>query len=275
MAKLGLGQWLQSRFVQLTEIVGYSMSAVVGIGVVYSLYVQVEVIARVNGELRPLSAEVKADGDAIPIEYLVASGDEVVEGQPVMKVAIDEESRRRLKARRWVEAAVAVLASGSSSGDSSALESARATLALMPQVDEAVILAAPATGMFWQEVDATQAPVVPRGEALACLYDMRDLVFEAPLGSQPTVTRVAEGQDTRGTVSISGQQQKLVGRVLDVVGVETKKNVSIRFVDVPQVVRDAVFRPLYGENNEKLEPVSVEIVVGHQSLFKQVFGRNQ
>ena len=267
-------QWFSKRFVVISEILGYTLSAAVGLGVLYSAFLEVEILARVKGELRPSCMEMKVDADALPLEYLAASGEGVAKGQPVLRVAADEASRRRMLVRCQLETTVATLESDSSHESQVAIEDARRALAALPPVDEKVeTLTAPCDGVFRQLADIRKNDVVPSGKTLALVCDMSELLLEISQDASPVDSRVADGQMARA--SIPALQESLVGHVATSTVADTSGGFSIKFQDVPQAVRDYLFTGLFGEGKGLPNSVDAEIVVGHQSLFRKAFGRRQ
>jgi hypothetical protein len=262
------------RFVVISEILGYTLSAAVGLGVLYSVFVEVEILARVKGELRPSCMEIKVDADVLLIEYLAASGEDVAKGQPVLRVVVDEASRRRMLVRHRLEATVAALESDSSGESQAALEDARRALAVLPPVEEKVeTLTTPCDGVFRQLADIRENNVVPAGKALALVYDMSELLLDISPGASLVDSRVADGQEARATIPEA--QERLIGHVVTATITDTSNGFSIRFQGVPQADRDHMFTLLFGENKGVLGSVDAEVVVGHQSLFRKTFGRRQ
>jgi hypothetical protein len=273
LVKRGLRQWFVKRFVVISEVVGYAISALVGAGVLYSLFVQVEVLSTVTGELRPLSCELKAIGQMLPVECLAASGTEVTQGQPVLRVTSDRSGQQVTLARRGLQTSVAMLEQEPGAESKTAIEDARRALAALPPVASVEILAAPSGGVVKQLVDADKSDVVSAGEPLAVVYDISQLVLAGPLGNSFADGRVAKGQEARVTVPELGE--RIIGQVTAVDSVDGKKTVSVQFSNISPAVRDYARSVVFGENAGKPNSVRAEIVVGRQSLFRQTFGRKQ
>ncbi len=263
-----LRQWFLKRFIVISEIIGYALSAAVGLGILYSVFVEVEILTKVKGELRPSCMEIKEGADALFIEYLAASGEHVAKGQPILRVSVDDASKRSILLRHQLEEAVASLESDSSGESQASLEDARRALAALPPAEEKVeTLAAPCGGFFQPLAGVRENDVVPAGSALARVYDMSVLRLDSVQGD----ARIADGQEARAV--IPGMQERLVGQVSVIMA--PSNHVSISFQDAPQAAREIMFASLFGKSEEKLDAVEAEVVVGHQSLFKKMFGRRQ
>lgn len=274
MARMGWTRWLSKRFVVLSEIIGYTLSAAIGLGVLYSVFVEVEVVARVKGELRPSCTEIKAESDTLFVEYLAASHGNVRKGQPVLRVVTDAAARRRILVRRQLEATVAALASDPTGESRAALEDTRRALATLPPVEgKTETLTAPCDGVFQQMPDMGKDGVIPAGKALALVYTMSELLLDASPEASAMDSRIADGQEARMT--IPGTQERLAGRVILADGAAASKGVTIQYDDVPETVRGRVSTLWFGKDREALKTVEAEVVVGHQSLFRKTFGRRQ
>ena len=73
----GLGKWFARRFVFLSEVAGYGISAAVAAFVIYAAFAQTDVSITVEGALRPSSTALTAKAEALVLERLVADGAEV------------------------------------------------------------------------------------------------------------------------------------------------------------------------------------------------------
>ncbi len=273
LRRLALKQWLLERFIIISEIIGYAVTAAVGIGVIYSLFVRVEVIARVEGELHPARTEVVADADVLPINSMVSTGQEVKRGEPILRVARDETVQRRVLTRRRLEAALTLLETKPDRDTGVALGETRRAIAALPPPDTGEILTSPAEGILKQLVDPNLEATVSAGKPLAVVYDLSQLQFDGRLGASTADQKVAAGQTAR--VAIPGVPVPIVGHVESVNAGDTSKTVTIRFDDPSPEVRELFQARILGQGEPDAMSVHVDIVVGSQSLFKEVFGRKR
>jgi multidrug efflux pump subunit AcrA (membrane-fusion protein) len=268
----GLKNWFIRRFVVICEIVGYALSGLIGATVLYSLFVQVEIHVRITSQLAPVSTPVRAESDALLVEYLISSGQNVEEGQPVCRIEDDPEMQRRALARHRLEEAVAVL-SQSASGDSAALERARQALEALPKPGTGVLIHAPSSGVIMNLKDLNQFDLVRKDEDIALIYDPAKLALSGSLGTSKADAMVAANQVAR--VKLPEFPEPLVGRVEAVESTDSTKLVTIRFDNVPQPVQQHFSTLLLEKDNAPLPSVTAEVIVGHQSLFSETFGRKR
>ena len=273
MKGLTFKQWFAKRFVVISEIIGYTISIAVGIGVVYSLFVRVEVTARVEGDLHPARTEAAARTDALLIDYMVSTGQEVKQGQPILHAALDDASQRRVQTRRRLEAAVALLEAHPDGDAPAALEETRRAIGALPPPETGEIIPSPTDGLFKELVEPGQEELTPAGKPLAFVYDMSQLRFDGPLGASATDQKAAEGQTARTTMP--GIPAPILGRVEAVNTSATPKTVSIRFDGISPEVRDYFYARVFGQEQPSSSSAHADLVVGYQSLFKQIFGRKR
>jgi biotin carboxyl carrier protein len=181
-----LQKWFSRRFVVISEILGYTLSAIVGLGVLYTVFVDTEVLARVQGEIQPSSVAMKADTEVLLFEYIVKSGDSVKQGQPVLRVVADQASQQRIHARRLLETAVAALEIGSGADSSASLEAARHALAVLPTgKDQVETLTSPSDGFFFVPTESGQGDAISKGKNLALIYDLTQLSMDLSRSVSP------------------------------------------------------------------------------------------
>jgi len=240
---------LWTRFIVISEILGYAMSGAVFIGVLCSLFIQVELVSKAGGTIHPLYEEVVTDSDALVIEYLVNSGESVVTGQPLIRVAIDEPTQHHVMVRRLLTATAALLEANVTADSDTALKNVRDALLALPLPAEGQIISATSDGLMKQTVEPAELSLVPQGTPLAIVFNPSVLVLEGTLGTSNTDGRVVEGQLARVTVSIEFEN----------LSPQVQEHFSDSLSDNVHVVS---------------QDVATDIVVGHQSLFKQMFGRN-
>lgn len=265
--------WLSIRFVALAEIVGYVLCGIVGIIVLCTFIVKVEILAHANGTLRLVSADVVVNRDALLTEYLVSTGDEVSQGAPVCRIITAPAAQRQALAGRQLQATISVLEQDPSPAASDTLERTRAAFATLPPIDRGEELAAPISGTLKRLIDPNQSGITPAGAPLATVYDMTRLVLEASIVPGGAADMVVEGQDVR--VRISDKLGQIQGRVHSVGTDGTTKRASMYFEGVSPAIRERFRSILHGESAEGLATVSADIVVGHRSLFKDAFGRKK
>lgn len=263
--------WMNARFVLLIEIAGYTLSVIVGAGAIYSMFAQIEILAHANGEIHPVFATVSTDKDAVVVDFAVPSGEAVSAGQPVCRVVTEPEARRRLLAQRQLTVVIFSLERDREATSAKALAEAKAALNSLPPVGEPETLPAPAPGIVKQLVNAETTETIWANTPLAAIYDMDTFALEGIVEPNGAV-RVAEGQTARMT--LPGIPALVVGKVLSKTALPAGVSVVLRFEHVsPQVTE--MFRQLLfgGGTTTPIPPVRADIVVGHQSLFVNMFGR--
>lgn len=265
-------RWLNARFVAIVEVIGYLLSAVVGVAAVYSMIAQVEVLARVTGPIAPISALVASDKQAVLIEYLAASGNEVKAGDAVCRVATSPEDRARVLAQRHYRAAVAALEAVPSS--SSVAEQARSLLTALPAPEAPETLTAAVSGLLKTLPDPSRDEAAAAGSPFALVYDLGTLELAGPL-EPANSERVAVGQTAR--VTLPNYPVAIEGAVVSVregeVPAEPPKSVTLRFQNTPEEVRKTLRDILSTSDVFPPIPIRADIVVGHQSLFRYMFGK--
>jgi len=276
-------RWLARRYVFLAEVTGYTLSGIVGLIVLSTFLVKVEIIAEGSGIVGPVSTDIVADTDALLTEYLASTGDEVLAESPVCLIATDSADRLQALARRDLEATILALEQAPSLIASDTLTHARAAFATFPPNERGEEITTPESGMLRCLIDPQRSGVIPAGVPLARVYDVTRLVLDAPLGQSGAADMVAEGQVVRmelfeqveGDGKGAGERQQLHGRVQTISTDGAAKRVVVYFADIPAVTREHFRSMLRDDGEDALPTVSVDIVVGHRSLFKDVFGRKQ
>jgi len=266
--KLGFKHWLSRRFVVLSEIVGYVLAALVGAAVVYSMLTKVDVVAKISGEAKPSASELTLDRDALLTAQLAAPGSDVVGGVPILRIAADPKDQRRILARRRLTAAIVDLEAEADEQSRAALDESQRALEVLPLPAQEEDLAAPAAGFVAYRADLADVGTIPAGEALAIVYQSDRLLLETTLGDTAADQLVAPGQEVRATVPESGD--RLTGRV---VSVDPERKVLVAFSDIPEEVQKRIRAAVLDESALRLPVLNAEVVVGSQSLFKQMFGK--
>jgi len=263
--------FFRTRFVVMSEILGYAMSGAIFIGVLASLFIQVDTVAKTGGRIHPSYREVVADSDALVIEYLARSGENVVSGQPIVRVALDKATQNLILARRHLSSTAELLGPNSDNASLAALHGVRTALEALPPPDGGRILSAAHDGVVQHVIDPNDMDIIPKGTPLAILFNHSVLALEAVLGNSNADSQVVEGQMVR--VTIPEVRDTLAGHVTGVQTEDGITRVSVEFEDVSLHVQEH-FRALLPDDEQvPSQQVEANIVVGHESLFKQMFGR--
>jgi len=245
----------------------------VGIVVLCTFVVKVEILAHVNGPLKPASVDVFAGTNALLVEYLVKTGDEVAQGAAVCRVVTDPVVQRQALVRRQLQATISVIEQDSSQLAADTLEQTRAALATLPPNDRSEEITAPRGGTVKRLIEPSQSGIVSATTPLATVYDLSRLTLDATIDPGAIAELVAEGQTVR--VRLPGQGGEIRGSVQAVMTEGATKRAIIGFAGVAPLVHERFRSMLCGDGGEALATTGADIVVGHRSLFKDVFGRKK
>jgi len=267
----GLKRRVSDNFVVLMEMVGYVMSAAILVGVLYSLFVKVEILAHANGVVRPESDIVAAPDEVLLLRYLAPSGENVIAGQPVCQVVVETAAKDALVAKRKLSAVATLLQTREDSKLDAVLTNVREALGDLPADVGAETLSAPRAGILQHAVESGADVPAPAGDPLALVHDMTRLRIEGVLESL-NAEKVAEGQQVR--LTIDPIAEPFMGYVAAVSRSGETRQVLLQFQDVPEAVQHHFHKLLFdAETPSALPAVRAAIIVGHRSLFRQMFGR--
>ena len=272
MRATGSRRWLEQHYVVLTEIGGYAMAVVVGTFVVYSLFVTVEIVVPASGTLHPPFVDVSADAEAIPIEYVVLSDQEVTAGQPVCRVVLDASAQHRLLTRWKLESAIAMLEADPDTQPAT-LETVRNVLATLPSTEDSAVLEAPGGGWLKHTAAPDEGILIPPGQAIARIYDLKQLVLEAAVASSNTDHTISVGMKVRMT--LEDFPEPILGNVAAVADSENgQEKVTVLFEGIPADCQNHFHALVFSQDKDNLPSVDAKIIVGRRSFFKELFGRN-
>lgn len=271
MGKVGFRRWVEQHFVVVAEVIGYAVTVVLVSFLAYTLFVSVEITVTGTGTLRPVCTDVTVDVEALPVEFLVSSGQEIAAGQAVCRVVLDPRTQRRLMALERLDAASALL-DLDPDVPRATLENIRNLAAALPTADGKATLDASESGWVKWSVDADTLDPVPPGEPLARIYDLTWLVVEATVPAAKTNRVIEPGMSVR--VKLEDFPGPVVGTVVTVTdGEDDQRNVTARFEAIPEAWQEHFHALVFDEGADEFPPVTVEVVVGHRSLFREIFGR--
>ena len=247
------------------------MAVVVGAFVVYSLFATVEIVVPASGTLHPPFVDVSADAEALPIEYVVSSDQEVTAGQPVCRVVLDASAQHRLLTRLKLESVVAMLEADPDTQPAT-LETVRNVLATLPSTEDSAVLEAPQGGWLKHAASPDVGVLIPPGQSIARIYDLKQLVLEAAVASSNTNHTVSAGMTVRMT--LEDFPEPILGSVATVAdGENGQEKVTALFEGLPEDWQDHFHALAFSQGKDDFPSVNAEIIVGRRSVFKEIFGR--
>ena len=261
--------WFTKRFVRLIETVGYVVVVIIGLSVLYTCFMQVEITSPASGTIRPFHVDITCDADGVVVSISVSSGDRVHEGDEVCRVVTDPESVRRAQVYIGLNDVIDSLKAADQPDLKRArdgLEKVRDQIVSTPVTKS---LKAPATGRLQLIGNIKPGTLFKSGEPIARVLQFNRLVMDGALGGN-NADKVEVGQTARLTLDI-GKGAVLVGRVT--AKPEGENAVLLEFADVPPGVMNH-FGNLT-ETEKPVPPPGAEIIVGKQSLFSYLFTRKQ
>lgn len=261
--------WFGRRFITLVEIVGFTTSAILGVGVAYTLWKHEEVLAYGWAKPQPLSAYVTVQKEAVPIEWLVAPGDDVFAGTPILHIVTTPGASQRLRAQRQLAQAQASLeAAGTPDAAAALAYTNQAADALSSIVPEDTVLA-PGKGGVMPLVSVEANDTIPAGTTVAVVYDLSALTCDLTLEVKKA-NKIEIGQLAR--LTLPGIEEPLEGKVVSADLTDEGGTASLRFENLSEEVRTLLYDNLF-VNDVPFAMLRAEIVVGHQMLFVKLFGR--
>jgi hypothetical protein len=261
--------WINRRFIHIVQVLGYTVSAIMGIGAIYCLVTHEDVLAYGNGSLTPLSESLAVAEECVVYDWLIESGGDVTAGTPVARIVTDSQSAQRLRAARYLARARESL-DQAGEGSGGALRSINVALDDLDVVPPTQTLQSPMRGVVVTHQDANGTAVLAPETSLATTYDLEVLLFTAVLEATKA-KHVAAGQVVR--VTLDGVEEALEGRVVGEPEARDGGTIQIRFEQVPEAVQ-RVIRELLIAETASFPEVRATIVVGRRSLFGKLFGRS-
>lgn len=272
MAKRSIKHWFLTRFVTISEVIGYALAlGVIGFAIV-TWFIQVDVTVAVRGKLQLDETVVALDSDAVLLAYQAGHGDPVAEGAPVARVAERENDRtlalglRKLEAavgllKRTADADIAALVAGTEGRDLKAASRVQGS-----------VLEAPAAGLL-EQVAEVGDQIVPGGVTLLRIHNPAALRLEGavPAGKEE---KVAVGMPVRVTHETTGET--IVGEVVGLVVQDDTTTARVRFDSPPEAVKTHLRDVLFGDAaEEEADSVTASIIVDQQTLFSRLFSKRQ
>lgn len=258
-------------FVPIMETIGYALCGLVGIGLLYSLVTEVDVLVPCEGSLMASAESAVAPTESIVVDWFAQPGQEVNAGDPLCALAVEPLSRDKARARHLLNAACRDLATLTDAQSQSAAAQARAALDTLGNPQGLQILDAPESGVISPTGPALRAELLKPGEPVAHIVDVSRLVM---VGKVPVSesAKVAVGNLAKVTAPPSGAV--LEGRVVDV-NKDTPETVTLRFESIPESLRQTYLANFIISETDTTEisTCKAEIVLGRTSLFRSLFGR--
>jgi hypothetical protein len=254
------------------ETTGYVLCSLIGVGLVYSLVVKVDVRVPCEGSLDAVSVSAVAPTEAVVVEWMIQPGQKVNIGAPLCSLAIDPLARGKARARYSLKAAVESLAAVNEAESQAAAAQARAALDALGAPRNLQTLNAPGSGIVSPTGQALRAEVLEQGAVVARIMDASRLEMT---GMVPVAqaNNVASGNPARVLAPVNGVL--LEGRVVGVSN-DTPGKVTLQFEPVPESLQQTYVGKLLSSEVGAPENMGckAEIVVGRTSLFRNLFGRH-
>jgi len=257
-------------FAILAEVAGYILSLAVLAGVLYTVFVRAEILASVEGELHPVSSTIESDASCVVLQYLAASGALVKAGDPVCRVVTDPQQHQAALVELHLAEAMHLLDGVQQGRFKEFADDSRPVLDALRNGEHAETLVAPVPGVFKPMRDSSFIGVVPPRTPLAAIYQFDALELHGDVQNGKTQD-VRPGQLAR--LELKEWPASLSGAVKEVDQQTPATAATLRFDDPPEDVRNGLRAIVLGEGN--LPKVKAEIVTGHHTLFKQIFGRTR
>jgi len=265
--------WLTKRFVFLSEVLGYSLSGAIFVGLIVTLFIRVDVTAHATAELQPTCHDVTHPGDFLIVEYLVANGATVIADQPIARVLLDPAAQQRSLARRQVLESVSLLENGGSAESAAALKELKRALVNLPPTEDCEPIVSSWGGILRLVEEPGGAGVLPGGTALALVCDLKTLEMRAQIGESEGGDAIAVGQRTR--VLIESLDVVMMGEVAEVHRDEHDIGIRVEFSEIPPIVLDHFVNAIVSDPTSDPLVLQVNIIVGSRSLFMEMFGRGE
>jgi len=271
MAPGRMKHWFLNRFVLIAEVLGYVLALTVILGAISTLFINVDILLPVSGQLTPLHTTITLDEDCAVATLEQETGSAVASGAPVAMVVTKSGDMLRVMGIRKVRDGLTLLGVEDSDALGEVLKTARTWLgnAASPRT---TTLTAPMNGLVKPSDEALDGDRIPAGKPVATIYDLNTLTMRAILPDN-RVDRVARDMPARA--SYPSVDQPLEGRVISLTTDEDGTHVDLRFEDVPEPVKRAGHAAVFGDGGEGLPTATADIVIGEQTLFSKLFSKRQ
>jgi multidrug resistance efflux pump len=258
-------------FVAIMETIGYALCGLVGIGLLYSLVTQVDVLVSCEGSLTASTVAAVAPAESVVVDWLVEPGQKIKAGDPLCTLAVEPLSRDKARARHLLSAAWKDLDALTDAQSQTAAAQARSALDTLGFPQDLRTVNAQGSGIVAPTGPALRSEMLKPGEAVAHTVDASCLVM---VGTVPPTesAKVAVGNPARVTAPHGGVV--LEGRVLDV-NKGAPNKVTLLFESIPESLQQSCLANFISPEAVPAETVlrKAEIVVGSSSLFRSLFGR--
>ncbi len=265
--------WLTRRFVFLSEVLGYSLSGAIFVGLIVTLFIRVDITVRATAELQPTCHDVTHPEDFLIVEYLAENGASVIANQPIARVLLDPVAQQRSLARRQLLDSVSLLEDNEADGSAAALIELKRALANLPPIEDSKSIITSWSGVLRHEGAPWQSRVMSGGTPLALVCDFQTLEMRARIGESDGGDDIAVGQRTR--VVIESLDALMVGEVAEVHRNEPYNDIRLEFSEIPSIVQGHFFEAFVGDPNGDPLVLQADIIVGSRSLFMEMFGRGE
>ena len=265
--------WLTKRFVFLSEVLGYSLSGAIFVGLIVTLFIKVDVTVPAMAELQPTCRDVTHPGDFLIVEYLAANGATVTVDQPIARVLLDPDAQQQTLARRRVLESVSLLENGGSAESAAASKELNRALANLPPIKDFESIVSSWGGILKLEEAPGRAGVIPGGTALALVCDLKTLEMRTQIGNSKGGDAIVNGQRTR--VVIETLDSIMMGEVAEVLRGDDNTGVRLEFSDIPPIVQDHFADAIVSDSPSDPLVLQANIVVDSRSLFMEMFGRGE
>jgi hypothetical protein len=265
--------WLTKKFVLLSEVLGYSLSGAIFVGLIVTLFIRVDITVHATAELRPTCHDVTRPEDFLIVEYLVADGATVIADQPIARVLLDPAAQQRTVARRQVLESVSLLENGGSAESAAALKELKRALANLPQIEDCESIVTPWSGVLRHEEVPWRAGTIPGGTALALVCDLKTLEMQAQIGGSEGGDAIAVGQPAG--IVIERLNAVMMGEVAEVHRDDHDTGIRIEFTEIPAIVEDHFADVIVNDPSSDPIVLQANIIVGSRSLFMEMFGRGE
>lgn len=264
---LRIRTWINKRFIIIIEIVGYLVSAILGVVAIYCLITYEDVYAYANGTLKPISKSLMTDQKCVIYNWTVSTGDIVQTGKPVANIVTDKIRFNRLLASRQLTDVIKSLnmAGISSAIEINKLQSMQDNLGQRPELMQ--VIYSPGKGIISV---SNKTGVIKTGDTLATIYDLSTLVSDAILEASKA-DKVTKKQVVR--LTLPELERVIIGQVVDEPETEEGGTIRIQFNEIPNEIQN-YFNVLATKQSVLFPKVRASIVVGRRSLFSKFFGRS-
>jgi len=261
--------WINNRFIIIIEVIGYSVSAILGMAAIYCIVTYENMNAYANGILVPSSTSINVNQEYLIYDWVVNPGDLVESETPIAKIVTDKTAFQRLIASSYLSEAIKSLKDTEIPLNQN-LETLKTQYNKIRGLPEIKNISSEKRGIISIPNNIKKNTVLNPETDLAITYDLNTLFCSAELEASNS-GKVTEGQTV--TIILPETEQEIIGLVNKDPDAKEGGTVKLIFSNIPENAKQ-YFKELLSSDSSSFPKVRATIIVGRRSLFAKFFGRS-